>query len=197
MANDFDDVRLPEDIERGTVGGPNYQTSVIPLINGREQRNQEWQYPLDTYDIGYGIQSRAAMEAVYSFFHARGGMARGFRFRNWLDYVVTEMPVGTVLGNPLQRQLVRTYDDGVNSQLRIVTHPVESTLRVFVNMVLTEDYTLGDGGVITFDTDPGNNVLASFEFDVPCRFDTDTLAVKLNTYREGTIPSIQIIELRQ
>jgi uncharacterized protein (TIGR02217 family) len=197
MANDFDDVRLPIDIERGATGGPGFQTTVITLANGDESRNQEWEASRDKFNIGYGIQKRADMEAVYSFFMARRGRARGFRFRNWLDYQVKEQAVGIVEGEPTQRQLIRPYSDGAVSTYRIVTHPVEETLRVYVNNVLTESYTLEDNGVLVFGADPGNNVKATFEFDIPARFDNDDLNVQLNTYMEGTFPSIQIIELRQ
>lgn len=195
MANDFDDVRLPEDIERGTIGGPRFKTTVISLASGKEQRNQNWALVRSKFNIGYGIQQRADLEAVYAFFHARRGMLRGFRFRNWLDYSVVESPVGTVPGEPLKRQLVRSYEDETTPYTRVITHPVASTLKVYVNFVLTNNYVLGEDGILTFVIDPGVNVLATFEYDIPVRFDTDDLDVKLNTYREGEIPVIQIIEL--
>lgn len=197
MATDFDNVRLPVDIERGAVGGPSFRTTVITLANGDEQRNQEWEYSRDKFNIGYGIQRRADMEAVYAFFQARGGRARGFRFRNWLDFQVVGQPVGIVEGVPTQRQLIRPYADVANQTFRIVTHPVAETLKVYVNMVLTTEYELGDNGVLTFPADPGANVRATFDFDLPARFDNDDLNVQLNTYKEGSFPSIQIVELRR
>lgn len=197
MANDFDDVRLPEDIERGTIGGPMFNTSVVTLYNGREQRNVEWSANRDQYNIGYGIERRGQMETVYAFFHARLGRARGFRFRNWLDYEVTNGLVGIVPGDPLRRQLVRVYEDDANPFIRVITRPVVSTLKVYVNHVLTTDYTLEDKGVLLFTSDPGLDVLATFEFDVPVRFDEDDLRVTLNTFMEGVIPSIRLIELRE
>jgi uncharacterized protein (TIGR02217 family) len=197
MANIFDDVRLPIDVERGAVGGPTFSTTVITLFNGAEQRNAEWGADRARFNIGYGISKRSDMEAVYAFFHARWGRARGFRFRNWLDYTVTEGPVAEITGEPTKRQLVRSYDDTVNPYIRTITRPVASTLRVYVNHVLTEDYTLDAMGVISFLSDPGVDVMATFEFDIPVRFDEDDLRVQLNTFNEGLIPSINIIELRE
>lgn len=197
MAIDFDDVRLPEDIERDTTGGPDFRTTVIRLINGAEQRNQEWELPLDQYNIAYGIQKREDMEAVYEFFHARNGRARGFRFRNWLDYSVTGSPVGLIPGEPTKRQLIRVYDDTANAEHRIITRPVLSTLKVYRDMVLTTNYSIEPLGVLAFPDDPGANVLASFEFDIPVRFDIDRLSVRLSTFQAGSIPSIQLIELRE
>lgn len=191
----FDDVRLPEDIERGARGGPEYLTTVISLASGREQRNQEWEYPLSSFNVGYGIRKRSDMEQVYSFFHARSGKARGFRFRNWLDYRVVATPVASVAGDSNKRQLVRVFEDTINPQLRIVGYPVVSTLKVYVNQVITDTYTL-DGGVLTFPSDPGADVVASFEYDIPVRFDTDRLDTLLYNYNAGEQPSIQIVELR-
>lgn len=198
MANDFDDIRLPENIERGANGGPSFRTTIISLVGGAEQRNEEWERTRGQYNIGYGIQKRKDLEAVYSFFHARRGMSRGFRFRDWIDFEVKASVVGLVDGAPNQRQLVRVYDDEVNPYVRVVTRPIASTLRVYINNVATNAYTLGELGVITFTGgDPGPNVLVDFQYDIPVRFDIDTLPVQLNTYQEGSIPAIIIVELAE
>lgn len=195
MPNDFDDIRLPEDIERGAVGGPNFNTTVISLVSGKERRNQEWAIPRTTVNVGYGIKRREDLEEIYAFFHARGGRARGFRFRNWLDFEVRLSPVGIIDGAPEQRQLVRYYDDPINPYVKVISHPIASTLNVYVNSVITTNYILEPNGVISFPNDPGEDVRASYDFDLPVRFDTDQLNVNLNTYKEGVIPSIPIIEL--
>lgn len=192
----FDNVRLPVDIERGAVGGPEYRTTVTNMASGRERRNQEWEIPLSSFNIGYGIQRRADMEQVYAFFHARGGKARGFRFKNWLDFKVDPTPVGEIAGEPLLRQIIRIYADAINPQLRIVAYPIESTLKVWVDQVQTTDFVLLDGGVLQFTQDPGPDVIAACEYDIPVRFDSDKLDVRLNTFMEGETPSIQIVELR-
>jgi uncharacterized protein (TIGR02217 family) len=193
----IDDVRLPEDIERGTVGGPGFKTTVITLASGTERRNSEWSLTRGRFNIGYGVQRREDMEAVYSFFHARHGRARGFRFRNWLDFRVKHEGVLEVDGQPLQRQLVRFYADPANPYTKPVILPVANTLEIFVNQVkVTTGWQLKPGGIVEFATDPGLDVLASFEFDIPVRFDLDNLNVQLNTYTEGSIPSIPVTELR-
>lgn len=193
----FDNVRLPIDVERGATGGPGFKTSIISLASGHERRNQDWQRVRGNWDIGYGLRKRELVEEVYAFFHARRGRARGFRFRDWIDYKVALEPVAAVVGNPLQRQLVRTYPDEHNPYQRRITHPVAETLRVFVNTVLTNNYELGENGLLTFTADPGANVLATFEYDVPVRFDIDELNVSLLHLDAGSISGISIIELRQ
>lgn len=189
----IDDVRLPVDIERGARGGPGFKTTVISLASGDESRNREWSRVRGRWNVGYGLQKRESFEVVYEFFMARNGRHRGFRFRDWIDYKVVESPVA---GSGLTRQLVRVYDDLVNPYVRNVVLPIPETLKIYKNLILTEDYTLGDNGVLTFPTDPGINVVATFEYDVPVRFDIDDLEVTLDTVYNGAIPSIPIIELR-
>lgn len=190
-----DNVRLAEDIERGTVGGPAFRTTVITLANGAERRNVEWSGTRGRFNVGYGIQKREHMEEVYSFFHARNGRARGFRFRNWLDFRCEYEGVSTVDGEANHRQLVRFYADPVNPYTKAVILPIEETIKIYVNQVLTTDWEYAPGGIIVFPSDPGEDVLASFDFDLPVRFDMDNLNVQLNTYREGSFPSIPISEL--
>lgn len=54
-------------------------------------------------------------------------------------------------------------------------------------------------GILTFGTAPGNGVAirAGFDFDVPVRFDSDTLDVTLDIERLGSITSISLIEIRR
>lgn len=192
-----DNVRLPDDIERGAVGGPGFKTTIITLSNGGEQRNQEWSKARGSWDVGYGIKDRDDLMAVVAFFNARRGRARGFRFKDWLDFSATAELVGTT-GNSLTRQLQKTYADDVNPYVRPIVLPVAGTVKVYIDNILTPaGWTLGDNGILTFDDDPGENVKASFEFDVPARFDIDMLPVSLNTYLNGAINGISIVELRQ
>ena len=53
-------------------------------------------------------------------------------------------------------------------------------------------------GLITFTTAPaaGVEVTADFEFDVPVRFDTDHMAVTIESYRLHAWQQIPIVELR-
>ncbi|MDA3888230.1 MAG: DUF2460 domain-containing protein, partial [Allgaiera sp.] len=54
-------------------------------------------------------------------------------------------------------------------------------------------------GLVTFDAAPGAAVAvtAGFEFDVPVRFDSDTLDVTLDIERLGSITSIPLLEIRR
>jgi len=53
-------------------------------------------------------------------------------------------------------------------------------------------------GLITFTTAPaaGVDITADFEFDLPVRFDTDHMAVTIETFRLHRWQQIPIVELR-
>lgn len=189
------DTRLPDDIEQGARGGPGFKTTVVTLSNGEESRNVEWSVARGSWDIGYGIRDRDTMEAVYAFFLARHGRAYGFRFKDWLDYQATAENVGTT-GNALTRQLQKTYQDDVAAYVRTIVLPIEATLIVYVDNIATDAYTLGANGLLTFLSDPGGNVKATFEFDLPARFDTDSVPFSMLHFNALSVTNIPIVELR-
>lgn len=188
-------VRLPDNVESGAKGGPSFTTSVITLGNGRENRNQEWSVARHSWDIGYGVTGRDDLETVRAFFYARRGRARSFLFKDWSDYQGTFEAVAAVTGDATKRQLVKTYDDGLNPYVRLVDYPVAGTLKVYVDTVMTVAYTL-DGGVITFTGgDPGDNVVASFEFDIPVRFAVDQFDMTMANILASEVSSLPVIEV--
>jgi uncharacterized protein (TIGR02217 family) len=84
--------------------------------------------------------------------------------------------------------------------VRIITKPVAGSVLVFLDGVeqlagWSVDVTTG---IVTFSTAPaaGVEVAASFEFDVPARFDTDHMAVTIETFRLHRWEQIPIVELR-
>ena len=90
---------------------------------------------------------------------------------------------------------------GAQTWVRAITKPVAGTVRVALGMVeqmsgWTVDTTTG---VVTFTTAPAGGVIvrAGFEFDVPVRFDSDTLDVTLDFERLGSITSIPLLEIRR
>jgi len=54
-------------------------------------------------------------------------------------------------------------------------------------------------GIVTFTSAPaaGATITVGFEFDVPVRFDTDTLDITLDIERLGSITSIPLLEIRR
>jgi uncharacterized protein (TIGR02217 family) len=97
--------------------------------------------------------------------------------------------------------MVKRYASGSQTWVRTITKPVAGTVRVALDGTEQPSGWSVDTttGVVTFSAAPGSGVAitASFEFDVPVRFDTDVLDVTLDLERLGSITSIPLIEIRR
>lgn len=197
----FDEVRLPENVERGASGGPSFNTTVLELSSGHEQRNQNWAATRAFYDIGYGIQNKNDLSAVIAFFYARRGKARGFRFKDWSDFEVsTAQEVATGDDVTDDFQIIKRYDSGSVIFDRPLTKLVSGTVAIYIDDVLqTSGYSIDyDTGILSFTAAPVLDEIITWtgEFDTPVRFDTDSLAVSMEIFYAGTIPSIPLVEVR-
>ena len=206
----FHEVRFPDNISRGARGGPERRTQIVELASGDEERNASWANSRRRYDVAYGIRRADDLAAVVAFFEARNGRLHGFRYKDWSDYksalpsqaiTATDQQIGTGTGSLQTFQLAKRYTSGPQTWVRTIAKPVTGTVRVALGMVeqmtgWTVDTTTG---VITFTTAPANSVIirAGFEFDVPVRFDSDTLDVTLDFERLGSITSIPLLEIRR
>ena len=206
----FHEVRFPDNISRGARGGPERRTQIVELASGDEERNASWANSRRRYDAAYGIRRADDLAAVVAFFEARNGRLYGFRWKDWGDYKSclpsqTPAPTDQVIGNgdgaTTAFQLVKAYASGAQTWVRAITKPVAGTVVVALGgTVQTSGWTVDTtSGLVTFTTAPANGaaITAGFEFDVPVRFDTDTLDVTLDVERLGSITSIPLIEVRR
>ncbi len=206
----FHEVRFPDNISRGARGGPERRTQVVELASGDEERNASWANSRRRYDAAYGIRRADDLAAVVAFFEARNGRLYGFRWKDWADWksclpsgtpAATDQSIGTGDGTTTDFQLVKVYASGSQSWTRTITKPVAGTVKVAIDGV---EQTTGwsvdtTTGIVSFTTAPsaGTIITAGFEFDVPVRFDTDTLDVTLDVERLGSITSIPLLEIRR
>jgi len=206
----FHEVRFPDNISRGARGGPERRTQIVELASGDEERNASWADSRRRYDVAYGIRRADDLAAVVAFFEARNGRLHGFRYKDWADYksalpsqaiTATDQQIGTGTGSLQTFQLAKRYTSGAQTWVRTITKPVAGTIRVALGMVeqmsgWTVDTTTG---VVTFTAAPAGGVIvrAGFEFDVPVRFDSDTLDVTLDFERLGSITAIPLLEIRR
>lgn len=195
----FHDIRLPEDVEQGATGGPQFQTSVIPLTSGREQSNITWDEMLHSWELAYGIQDADDFSICRAFFIARRGKANYFRFKDWSDFTLLLETQGIGDGINATFQLIKTYEtDGPDPYIRRITRPIASTVHWFVDGIEV-GFTANPLGVYVLDTPPGDTLIvtASCEFDTPSRFDTDKFDLELDQPNAGSIGSLPIIEVRE
>jgi uncharacterized protein (TIGR02217 family) len=206
----FHEVRFPDNISRGARGGPERRTQIVELASGDEERNASWANSRRRYDVAYGIRRADDLAAVVAFFEARNGRLFGFRFKDWADWKscapsqtpsATDQVIGAGDGTTTAFQLVKAYASGSQSWTRTIAKPVAGTVRVAIDGTEQASGWSVDTttGLVTFNTAPatGAAITAGFEFDVPVRFDTDTLDLTLDIERLGSITSISLLEIRR
>ncbi|KKB81278.1 glycoside hydrolase family 24 [Devosia soli] len=199
-------MRFPLDIALGARGGPERKTDVVSLAGGGEQRNGRWAHSRRKYNAGYGVKSRADMQAVLAFFEERRGRLHGFLWRDGIDHssggavpLPDDQAMGTADGATKTFQLVKRYGAAFDPYLRTIAKPVAGSVRLAIDGgEITSGWTVdATSGVVTFSSPPamGALVTAGFLFDVPVRFDTDRLDIEWTHFDAAEAPSIPLVEI--
>ena len=208
----FHDIRFPIDISLHASGGPERRTDIVATGSNREERNARWANSRRRFDAGYGVKSLAAIAAVVAFFEERRGRLYGFRWRDRADCkscapaaipAPSDQRLAVADGVRAVFQLVKTYGAGFAPYARVISKPVDGSVRVAVNgteVFAGTDFTADAAtGLVTFLAGkiPAANAIVSagFLFDVPVRFDTDYLEIDLSAFQAGDIPKIPLIEI--
>ncbi len=204
----FHEVQFPVNISYGSTGGPRRKTEIVTLVSGHEERNTPWSQSRRTYNVAYGLKDLDQLHSVIEFFEARMGQLHGFRYKDFSDFKscapLKEISSGDQIlgvGNGTQRdfQLVKTYSSGPSNTVREIKKPVEDTVVCAWDGRDIATFSINyASGMITFQSapPPGQTVTAGFEFDVPVRFEIDTLTVNTSHFEHGSIPDINLIEVR-
>lgn len=207
MPNFIESPRFPEDISYGSRGGPVWRTNVVVVDSGAEVRNQQWSYPRHEYDVAYGVKEISQLEDLISYFHVVAGRAVGFRYKDHADYKSckttatinsSDCVISSAADGSTSYQIYKTYTQGSYVRSRKILKPISTSLLVSVNGTVTTAFTVDSTlGLLLFDPAPSTGVVikAGFEFDVPCRFDTDSLSVNLSDYQVGAA-QVPLIELK-
>ncbi|MBI3672552.1 MAG: DUF2460 domain-containing protein, partial [Rhizobiales bacterium] len=122
------------------------------------------------------------------------GRGYSFRFKDWSDYQAADTTMVQVTSTIWQ--LVKRYTIGGNEHVRTITKPVSGTVVTKVSgspvTPASIDYLTG---LVTFSSAPRPAPTATFDFDVPVRFDTDKLPVQANAWDQQIVPQINLIEV--
>ena len=202
MVTSFVETQFPTDIAYGATGGPEFSTDIVETFGGYEQRNINWSASRGRWDVSSGIKTLSQLETLIAFFRARQGKAVGFRFKDWSDYSVTAGNIGTGDNSETDFQLRKQYTSGSVTVNRAITKPVAGSYTIYVDaaeQTETTHYTLDTAtGIVSFVSAPADSavITADFEFDVPVRFDTDSLGISIDTYQLGQWGNIPIVEIR-
>ena len=196
--------RFPEDISYGVSFGPEFSTSIASVMSGREFRNRNRTRALCVGECSHALKTKAQFDNLLRFFRSMGGRFHAFRFKDWSDYIcpVEQGRLALVSGNDYQMQ--KLYQAAIGfEEIRKITKPVAGTVQVFrtrsgttteITGASTVDHTTGIVTVTNHNI--GDTYTWSGEFDVPCRFDSDRMAVNIErpgAYEWGNIPIREII----
>lgn len=225
MATGFYEIEFPRDISYGSTFGPTFSTDVVTMRNGSEQRNINWTYQRCSGDLSTGIRKEADFNRFYNFWMLMRGKAFGFRYYDWGDHEGQYMLLGIGDGSTTKFQLMKNYIDDVMDIMyqRKISKPITDTVKVFTydaSALTLNDIALQrkikaeftataptalkgvtvdtTTGIITLGTAPAAKiaVVASFDFDVPVRFDTDSMSRNYQAYKAHQWTDIPIIELK-
>lgn len=193
----FKDIRFPVGISYGAVGGPGYSTNILTLSSGVEGVNQNWSNARCAFNVARGCSSEAAKKEIIAFFRIARGKGNTWRYKDWTDFQVslTEGKFLHISGELFQMQ--KQYTDDAETDLRDIALPLTPVIKSgATTMVLGADYTLDvHTGILT--TLGSNDPTAwSGEFDVLCRFDTDTLQLVAQDFEYFKTQDIPVIEVR-
>lgn len=201
------DVRLPENWSKGSSGGPEFNTEVVPLDSGKEYPVQLWTYAKHRYEIAHNIKTPAAIAELRAFHFARRGRRHGFLLKDWLDWTshadgqsahtMLDQPLGTGNGVATTFQLIKRYGT-ILPYDRPILWPVTGTLLVAKDgLVVSSGVSVARGtGIVTITPAPANGTVLTggFEFDVPVAFQDDWLSITFDTINSRTAGSVQLRE---
>lgn len=161
--------------------GPVFQTTVIPLMGGYEDRNQDWQVALWRYDVSLNNRPLSEIRSFMAHVLGRRGSANAFPLRDPLDNSLTDENIGTGDGTTAAFQIKKTYADADRAYARPIT--IVSSLVVKVagfTQVEGSNYAQGDGW-IAFANAPtvGQAITVSCDFLIPVRYESDVNPITL------------------
>ena len=205
----FDEVVLPLRVGYGSSGGHCFSTEVVVIDNGFERRNQNWSQARRIFDARLGVQSVQDATGLLNFFHARAGMARGFRLQDWSDFSsasdnisapsFSDQIIAIGDGTTSSFQLKKTYVSGSATHTRLISKPVANSVLIGKDgSQITSGFSVNfTSGIVSFSSPPAKNshISAGFLFHVPVRFDTDALSLSIDNFATYTA-EIPIVEIR-
>ena len=119
-----------------------FNTTIITSKNGKEYRNVNWNNNKMKFNIVNGIKTKTELDEVIKFFRNVKGKAYGFRFKDWTDFSAVNQQIGIGDGKTKEFQLIKTYTINGNTYTRKIKKPVISTIKVFLDGVKTNDFSI-------------------------------------------------------
>ncbi len=203
----IDEVLFPTDISYGSKGGPEFKTTVKPLGSGHEQRNIDWDKVLGNWEASKGVMTQAKLDIVETFFYARNGRARGFRWKHWPDFTIAAtQQIGVGDGVETDFQSFKIYTDAGNTFNKDIYKVKDAgSIRVYLDtgggwVLQSSGFTVDiNTCLVIFSVAPAVDDLIGIQIDEyhwPVRFNIDKFEVTLDHVTHFTWGSIPIKGIR-
>ena len=208
----FHEVLFPVDISFGGSGGPGFNTNIIELDSGQDQRIARWENARRKFNVSYASKDYNKISELITFYIARSGCLNGFRYKDWLDYssapiytnppACTDQQIGLGDAATSTFQLVKKYINGSVIKTRTITKPVAGIVLIALDGVNQErwlDCRYHHRHRNLYQPTSENVVItAGFLFDVPVRFGKevdDLFSLTMNDIITGNAREIQLVEI--
>lgn len=186
----------------GWSGGPEFNTRIVTLANGRERRNADWPQHRHRYTLPFNNIDMDAYRSIRQMFEVVRGQAGVFLYKDPLSNYADNQLFGFGDGSTTEFQLTTLSSlDGVIYQRQVNALPDGETLLVTVDGVSEPDFTVDrDRGKVIFDTAPAvaTELRWSGNFVVWVRFNNDWLPMSIDSRRAGGVAingTIDLIEV--
>lgn len=200
--NMFYELRFPENISYNFNVISEFKTDIITAKSGKEQRNTIWENEKLKFKINNENLTNENINEIFNFFKLMKGRSNGFRFKNWANFKATNEFLGIVNNNSIF-QLIKGYIiadcfDKLYSITKKITKPVLNTVKIYQNDSEITDFEVNYiTGEVNIKTNLSENdlITADFEFDVPVRFNSDSIELNMLTENIGIINNLELIEI--
>jgi len=192
----FYEQQLSLGINYGATFGPRFNTAILTQSDGQEQRRALWSQPLIVAQIGDRRVKAAKLTDLIAFHNIVKGAYDGFRLRDWSDYKATWQYIGTGNGTLQSWQCVKRYSISTATVTRPITKPIAAGFQVFVDGVATATGWSLDATTGILYTQLTGVITATFEFDIPVRFEQDKIDFTFDAKGFFTLAPLTCTEIR-
>lgn len=192
----FYEQRLDLGINYGATFGPRFNTAILTQSDGQEQRRALWSQPLIVAQIGDRRVKESKLLDLIAFHATVKGAFDGFRLRDWSDYKAINQTVGTGNGTEQSWQLVKRYSISTATVTRPITKPIAAGFQVFVDGTPTATGWSLDTTTGILYTELTGAITATFEFDIPVRFEQDKIDFTFDAKGLFTLAPLTCTEIR-
>jgi uncharacterized protein (TIGR02217 family) len=193
----FSELRFPEHLSLGAVGGPMFNTTINTTTSGCEQRNIVSLKARHKFNISPAIRDQSDLSILLTFFKIHKGKAVGFRFKDWADYKVSNELIAIGDGMTSTFQIKKTYKFGSSIDERIITKIVDGSVKLRVGSVNIHNFDVdNNNGVLKLHSplEDGQPLYLDCEFDIPVRFDQDEVFINPEVSNKGSC-DIYVVEI--